>query len=70
MKTEMETGKRLDELPDFFSTLEFSQVFRVSKATAYRMAAQGAIPCLRIGRRVIFSREHTKRWVEQAMEGK
>ena len=62
--------RSLDELPDFFPTSDFSKVFQISKATAYRMAAQGQIPCLRIGRRVIFSREHLKQWVEREMEMK
>lgn len=57
----------LDTLPDFCSLEEFSQVFRVSRATAYRMAAKGKIPSLRIGRRVIVSKEHLMRWLDQSI---
>ena len=57
----------LDELPDFCSLEEFSEVFRVSRATAYRMAARGNIPCLRIGRRVIVSKEHLMRWIDRSI---
>lgn len=53
----------LDELPDFCSLEEVSKVFRVSRSTAYRMAARGNIPCLRVGRRVIVSKEHLIRWI-------
>lgn len=67
MKIEMRKPVSLDELPDFCSLEEFSQVFRVSRATAYRMAAKGKIPSLRIGRRVIVSKEHLMRWLDQSI---
>ena len=67
MKTEIGKPASLDELPDFCTLEEVSKVFRVSRATAYRMAAQGNIPCLRIGRRVIVSREHLVRWIDQSI---
>ncbi len=56
----------IDDLPDFFTVSDFSVLFGVSRATAYRMAAQGNIPCIHIGRRVVMSREHIRRWVDQA----
>ena len=67
MKIEMRKPVSLDELPDFCSLEEFSEVFRVSRSTAYRMAARGNIPCLRIGRRVIVSKEHLMRWIDQSI---
>jgi len=57
----------LDELPDFCSLGELAGVFRVSRSTAYRMAARGSIPCLRVGRRVIVSKEHLKRWLDRTI---
>ena len=57
----------LDDLPDFCSLDEFAGVFRVSRSTAYRMAAQGKIPSLRVGRRVIVPKEHLKQWVNESM---
>ena len=57
----------LDELPDICTLEEFSKVFRVSRATAYRMAARGNIPCLRIGRRVIMCKEHLMRWIDMSV---
>ena len=57
----------LDDLPDFCSLDEFAEVFRISRSTAYRMAAQGKIPSLRVGRRVIVPKEHLKQWVNESM---
>ena len=67
MSTEIRKSVSLDELPDFCTLEEFSTVFRVSRATAYRMAARGSIPCLRIGRRVIISREHLSHWIDRSI---
>lgn len=67
MRTAIKKPMSLDELPDFCSLEEFSEVFRVSRSTAYRMAAQGSIPCLRIGRRVIVSKEHLMRWIDRSI---
>lgn len=67
MKTAMRKPISLDDLPDFCSLEEFSEVFRVSRSTAYRMAARGNIPCLRIGRRVIVSKEHLMRWIDRSI---
>ena len=68
MEQNVKECKRLDELPAFFSMAVFSDVFGVSRATAYRMAEKGEIPCLRIGKRIILSRDHIKQWVDQMME--
>ena len=57
----------LDRLPDFCSLEEVSEVFRVSRATAYRMAERGNIPCLRIGRRVIVPKKHLMRWIDRSV---
>ena len=67
MKSVIRRPMSLDELPDFCSLEEFSEVFRVSRATAYRMAARGEIPCLRVGRRVIVSKEHLMRWIDRSV---
>ncbi len=64
MRTGIRKPVSLDKLPDFCSLEEFAGVFQVSRSTAYRMAAQGNIPCFRVGRRVIVSKEHLKRWID------
>lgn len=67
MKAEVTRAISLDGLSDFCSLEEFARLFRVSRATAYRMAERGQIPCLRIGRRVIVSREHLRQWVDESV---
>lgn len=67
MTAETKQPISLDDLPDFCSLDEFAGVFRVSRSTAYRMAAQGKIPSLRVGRRVIVSKEHLKQWVNESV---
>lgn len=54
---------RLDDLPEFCTLADLANVFPISKATLYRLAEQRQIPCIRIGRRIILSRECLKGWV-------
>ena len=67
MKTDLQNSKTLDSLPEFCSPGDLSKVLPVSRATLYRMAEQGRIPCIRLGRRIIISREHLKCWFDQQM---
>ena len=67
MRTDLQTTDTLDSLPEFCSPGDLSKVLPVSRATLYRMADQGRIPCIRLGRRIIISREHLKRWFDQQM---
>lgn len=61
--------KSIDDLPELCAMSDLEAVLPISRATAYRMAQKGVIPCLRIGRRFIFSREHLKSWIEKNMVG-
>ena len=67
MLTTVTQHNSLAELPDFCTLADLAPVLGISKATAYRMAEQGRIPCIRLGRRIIISREHLKRWFDQQM---
>ena len=67
MRTALQTTNTLDSLPEFCSPGDLSKVLPVSRATLYRMAEEGRIPCIRLGRRIIISREHLKRWFDQQM---
>ncbi len=67
MKPDLQYTRSLDNLPDFFSMADFAAVFGVSRATAYRMAEQGKLPHLRIGKRIILSRGHLKQWIDAQM---
>lgn len=67
MSAALQTGQTLDNLPEFCSPGDLSKVLPVSRATLYRMAEQDRIPCIRLGRRIIISREHLKRWLDQQL---
>ena len=67
MSAGIREAESLEGLPDFCSLEEVSKVFRVSRATAYRMAEQGSIPCLRIGRRMIVSKKHLMCWINRSV---
>ena len=67
MNKKVRRATTLDELPDFCSLEELAGLFQVSRATVYRMAEREQIPCLRIGRRIIVSREHLRRWVDESI---
>lgn len=68
MRTAAESYQRLDSLPEFFTPADLTTVFPISRATLYRMAERGRLPCVRLGRRVIISRDHLKLWIEQEIE--
>ncbi len=56
-----------DALPEFCSPAEIAPILSVSRATAYRMAASGKLPCLRLGKRVIISKMHLIEWVDRTI---
>lgn len=58
---------QLNDLPDFFTPEMLSAVLPVSRSTLYRALRQGAIPCLRVGKRFILSRTHLERWMEEGL---
>lgn len=58
----------LDELPELCEISDLAGLLPVSRATLYRKAERGEIPCMRLGVRYIFSREHLKQWVEVSMK--
>lgn len=60
-------NKTLDDLPPFCSVADLLEVLCISRATAYRLAGQGKIPCIRLGRRIILSRDCLKSWIEEEM---
>lgn len=57
----------LDDLPELCEMADLEGLLPVSRATMYRKAERGEIPCMRLGVRYIFSREHLKRWLERSM---
>lgn len=44
---------------------EVAEILRLSRRTVIRMARDGEIPCIRIGRLVRFERADVERWLRQ-----
>lgn len=57
----------LDDLPELCGIADLEGLLPVSRATLYRKAERGEIPCMRLGTRYVFSREHLKLWLERSM---
>ncbi len=65
MNTALQRNKGFDDLSDFFTLSDLASVIGISKATAYRMADQGRIPCIRLGKRIILSKNHLRQWIDE-----
>ena len=65
MPTTLQRNKGFDNLTDFCTLSDFAAVIGISKATAYRMADQGRIPCIRLGKRIILSKNHLRQWIDK-----
>ena len=65
MRTAVQKNIGFDDLSDFFTLSDFASVIGISKATAYRMADQGRIPCIRLGKRIILSKNHLRQWIDE-----
>ena len=63
------TYEALESLPEICSVADVLTVLPVSRATIYRMAAQGRLPSFRVGRRVLFPRNHLLRWLDGELVG-
>jgi len=44
---------------------EVAALLRISKSSIYRLVSCHAIPCVRIGSRVVFRESDIERWVEE-----
>lgn len=65
MRTALQRNTGFDDLSDFFTLSDLASVIGISKATAYRMADQGRIPCIRLGKRIILSKNHLRQWIDE-----
>ena len=65
MFSTLQKHRGLSDLSDFCTLADLAAVLGISKATAYRMADQGRIPCIRLGKRIILSKNHLKQWIDQ-----
>lgn len=69
MRSNSAPSPAFNDLSPFCSASDVAHLFHISRATAYRMAALGEIPSVRIGKRVIFSREHLQAWLDKTIGG-
>lgn len=49
--------------PDVITADEVAAILRLDRKTVYDYASRGAIPCRRIGKRMLFSREAIAIWL-------
>gem|GEM_PF-591433 len=47
------------------STSEAARLLRISSRTLWTLTQAGDVPCVRIGRKVLYSRRSLKQWVRQ-----
>jgi len=50
--------------PRLMTVAEASEFLRINRFTLYRMAGRRKIPCLRIGRKLLFDRPRLERWIQ------
>ena len=50
--------------PLLLTVRETAKVLRIGKGTAYALAAEGLIPVVRLGRRILVPRAALLRWIE------
>lgn len=60
--------KNYDELPMFINADLLSELFGVSRASAYELMRERNFPSFRIGKRILVSRENLIAWVESRSE--
>ena len=60
--------KNYDELPMFINANLLAELFGVSRASAYELMRERNFPSIRIGKRILVSRENLIAWVESRSE--
>jgi excisionase family DNA binding protein len=59
----------LDELPDVLTAPEVARILRLGRNTVYEYLRTGAIPSIRIGRRLLIPKAAVQRLLESAAGG-
>ncbi len=52
----------------YFTAVEISKLFKISRALAYRMISQGQIPSVRFGKTVRVKSEDLQKFIDQSIE--
>ena len=61
--------KNCDELPPFLKAATVSKVLGIAPSSSYELMHEKGFPALRIGSRIVVSKEAFIRWVEQHTGG-
>jgi excisionase family DNA binding protein len=48
---------KLAELPDVLTVAEVAQLLRLGRGSIYEAARRGELPCVRVGRRLLFPKD-------------
>ncbi len=56
--------KRMAKANEILTIIELAGYLRIPRATAYKLAQQGRIPCQKVGRHWRFRKEAVDRWLE------
>ena len=59
-------GNTIDNLPITLTVVEVAKILRVGRNTAYRLVQNGAIPCVRFGRKIVIPRDALSEFLTQA----
>ncbi len=54
------------DLPACLNAREVAKLLRLDRQTIYEMVKRGALPCRRVGRRILFSRDAVLEWLGNA----
>jgi excisionase family DNA binding protein len=66
---EKRTGKRAPPRGDIMTADEVAELLRLDRKTVYDYAGRGEIPCQRLGKRILFSREALALWLRSCSKG-
>ena len=66
---EKRSGKRAPHTGDIMTADEVAELLRLDRKTVYDYAGRGEIPCQRLGKRILFSREALALWLRSCSKG-
>ena len=61
--------KSYDELPLMLNMKQLSDLLGISDASAYELVQEADFPSLRIGKRIVVSKEELRRWISARTKG-
>lgn len=62
------SARSLRQQPEVMTADEVAAMLRVNRKTVYESVERGELPCVRLGRRMLFSRAALLRWLGQGVQ--